>query len=102
MSNMRPWTRKVAPAWLPGTATAPSSNACQTASSQVVDGEHSHVASEGQDDDLDRLSSMYAAEAASTSRHAEQQLKQQLECRQKGMAQLRKDGLSKPLQADNK
>lgn len=98
MSNIRPWTRKVAPAWLPGTTIVSGDKVHQTASSQAVDGDCGHAASDSQEDDLDRLSSMYAAEAASTSRHAEQQL----EGRQKGMAQLRKDGLSKPLQADNK
>lgn len=90
----------MAPSWLPTTPCTLNNVAAQAASSRAVENLDGHLPSNDQSDDLDRLTSMYAAEAATSSKHVMEQ--HQGRQSQKSMVQLRKDGLSKPLEADNR
>lgn len=99
MSSAKPWTRRVAPAWLPNTADAASND---TAQQEPITTSKAFQENSGSsdDDELNRLTRLYEAEAA-TSRSSAQQ-EQANKQPQRSMAELRKDGLSTPLSAHNK
>lgn len=121
--NLKPWTRRGPALWMPepdvaeggaaqevttaaplGTPQQPISTPLQHAAG-TVDGGSAAAAGAGEeeedDDELDRLTSMYASEAAASSLGAERRQRQRAQS-QKGFAELRKEGLSKPLEPENR
>lgn len=117
MSN-KPWSRKAPKLWLPQPelltgeglqtpvsfgATPELSDAHPSAPLQLTAGlpDGGGAAEGDEEDELDRLTSFYASEAAASSQQVQQRQRQQAQS-QKGMAELRKEGLSTPLEANNK
>lgn len=117
MSN-KPWTRKAPALWLPKPelvagegpqtpvsfgATPEVSDVHPSALLQLTEGspDGSGAAEGDEEDELDRLTSLYASEAAASSQQVQQRQRQRAQS-QKGMAELRKEGLSTPLEANNK
>ncbi len=110
----KPWGRKAPKLWLPDAEPAARTGAQQAALQGVTAVQHNAFAPlqltagntddgslTGDEDELDRLTFMYASEAAASSQRM-QQRQQQWAQSHKGMAALRQEGLSKPLEPDNR
>lgn len=90
-----PWKRKLKPLPLPGDTASdatPPSAAGAAAANQPTDG----------DDELDKLSAMYEAEAVAKARDVASKQAASRQPSQKGMHQLRREGLAAALPEDNK
>lgn len=119
--KLKPWTRRGPALWMPepdvaeggaaqevttaanlGTPQQPISTPLQHADCPA-DGGSAAAAGEGEEDEdeLDRLTSMYASEAAVSSLGVEQRQRQRAQSK-KGFAELRKEGLSRPLEPENR
>ncbi len=86
-----PWKRKLKPLPLPGRATAAAEAPAPT-NANAADA----------DDELDRLTSQYAAEAAASTQAVVYKQQRSKPPGQKGMAELRSEGLATALPAENK
>ena len=119
--KLKPWTRKGPALWMPepdvaasgaaqettatteylGTSQQPISTPLQHAAGSADNGSAGKREEEEDEDELDRLTSMYASEAAASSLGAERRQRQRAQS-QKGFAELRKEGLLKPLEPENR
>lgn len=87
-----PWARKVKPLPLPDRTATASHAAASAPDNSATDA----------DDELDRLTSQYAAEAETKARDVAAKHAAARQPPQKGMGQLRKEGLATALPEDNK